>query len=355
MNAQKLSPFATQQAPELPTFDPVKDTVSIPIMMHPLFRTTIAEQKGVHRKLLVKTWGGIGDQICAEPTLRHALNHFKDCTISLASTEPELYAHLNFEKVFDTKEVTPVWDNYFVFDTITQPNNTNMVWLFFSHMLVNCVDFPSMCAFRKQLPLSEKEIVLCPELTDRVKNSAAYEKEIFVHPGKHWPSKTFPADFWNTVLKRIIDRGFTPVIIGADSDDNKTTVDVDTTGCIDTRNKFSIMETTYLLQRSKVLLTNDSSPMHMAASHDPNDPSTGHNWIGFVATCKHPDLISHWRNGQWAYREVNFGKGGMWDIVDDLPNKKEDVLVDKVDEMLLATWLPDPIEFADWAVEKARG
>jgi hypothetical protein len=92
----------------------------------------------------------------------------------------------------------------------------------------------------------------------------------------------------------------------------------------------------------------------MAASYNPNDSATRKNWIGFIATCKHPDLITHWRNGQFAWREVNFGQGGMWDIVDDLPNKKEDVLVDKVDQKMLESWLPDPIVFANWAIQKAK-
>lgn len=325
--------------------------IQIPAMMHPAFRSAVAIERNLHRTLMIKTWGGLGDQICAEPTLRHALTHFKDCTISLASHIPEVFSHLKFEKVFDSREVTPNWENYFVFETITPPNDSNMVWLFFNHMLTNCVDFPSMCAFRKQLPNAEKEIVLCPTETENTKQLEGYP--IFIHPGKHWPSKTFPPSFWNAVIRELVDSYYTPVIIGADSDDNKSTVDVNTDGCIDMRNKLSLNETIYLLQRSKVLLTNDSSPLHMAASRNPNDPATGKNWIGYIATCKHPDLITHWRSGQFAYREVNFGKGGMWDIVDDLPNKSEDVLVDKVDQKLLESWLPDPVEYAKWAIQKA--
>lgn len=349
--SKSLSPF--QQTPSSSEKIDPNQRVSIPVTFHPGFRSAIAQQNGVHRTLLLKTWGGLGDQICAEPTLRHALNHFKDCTISLASHIPEVFAHLKFHKVFDSTEVMPIWEKYFVFETITPPDQTNMVWLFFNHMLVNCVDFPSMCAFRKQLPNEEKEIILTPPRPKIADSLPA--RGIYVHPGKHWPSKTFPKDWWDQVLQRLVEKGAVPIIIGADSDDNKTTVDVDTKGCIDLRNKTSITETIYLLQRSSVLLTNDSSPLHMAASYNPNDSETRKNWIGFVATCKHPDLISHWRNGQWSYREVNHGKGGMWDIVDDLPNKTEDVLVDKVDDDQLLKWLPNPQDFADWAIEKSNG
>ena len=126
---------------------------------------------------------------------------------------------------------------------------------------------------------------------------------VVVHAGKHWPSKTFPKDWWDAVLAELKSRGFIPILIGADADDNRSTVDVDPTGCLDLRNKTSLTESIWLTQQTKVLLTNDSSPLHMAV--------TGDAWIGFVATCKHPDYIKHWRNGQWSWRMENLGSWGV--------------------------------------------
>lgn len=169
---------------------------------------------------------------------------------------------------------------------------------------------------------------------------------VAIHPGKHWQSKTFPKDFWDRVIIGLKNRGLTPLIIGANADDNRGTVDVDTAGCIDLRNRLSITESIWLLHRTAVLLTNDSAPMHMAAS--------GNSYIGFVATCKHPDMITHWRKGQWQWRERNFGKGGIWDTVDYCPNKAEKVEVEFVEPKLLESWLPNPYEMADWAYEMRK-
>jgi ADP-heptose:LPS heptosyltransferase len=318
-----------------------KDRIVIPATMLPSFRTGIAVQNKVEKNLLFVTWGGLGDQICAEPTLRYALKTFKGCKISLASEHPELFKHLEFDEVFDLKKVQPNYDNYLRFDTIVPPNDTNLTWQFFSHMVTNCVDFPSLCAYRCQLPVSEKEIKLFPE-TPKSKQFIP-ERSVFIHAGRHWQSKTFPKSFWDAVLKEIKDNGAYPILIGADTDDNRGTVDVETDGCIDLRNKLSIDESIYYLQNAKVLLTNDSSPLHMAASGDA--------WIGFIATCKHPDYISHWRNGQWAYKMVNHGKGGIWDILDYCPNKENKVEVENVGEHLIE-WLPDPKEYAKWALSK---
>src|ERR1019366_5734773 len=174
-------------------------------------------------------------------------------------------------------------------------------------------------------------------------------KGIYIHAGKHWPSKTFPVEFWQAVIDEIVACGVQPILVGADTDDNRGTVQVDPQHCLDLRNRTTLAETVWLMQRAKVLLTNDSAPLHFAASEDPVDRiNSGHAWIGYIATCKHPDMITHWRKGVWQYREVNHGKGGFWDIVNHCPNKNEKIEADKVDLDTLKSWLPAPIEFARW-------
>lgn len=326
------------------------DRIGIPINFLPLFRSQIAIQNKVEKNLLIKTWGGLGDQVCAEPTLRYALKTFKDCKISLHSEHPKLFAHLPFAEVFDAKKDAIDFEDYFVFETITPPDDSNLVWQFFSHMLTNCVDFPSLCAFRMQLPVADKEIILKPE--QPVDGLIQYKDSVLVHAGRHWPSKTFPKNWWDRVLAGLIKAGITPVLIGADTDDNRGTVDVEIEGCFDLRNKTSVSELAWLCQHTKVLLTNDSSPMHLAASHNPDDIDSGNAWIGYIATCKHPDYITHWRAGTWQWREENLGLGGMWDVVSNCPNQKGEVLVDKVESKLLESWLPSPESVVQWTLNK---
>lgn len=327
------------------------DRLTIPAHFVPAFRTDISIGRGVERNLLFKTWGGLGDQICAEPTLRYALSQFRNCNISLASEAPSLFRHLKFKKVFDTKEEMPIWQNYLTFDTITPPDDSNLVWQFVCHMITNCVDFPSLCALRCQLPVRDREIFQQPQHPSALGHM---RNCVFVHAGRHWPSKTFPAAWWNSVLCHLKTNNVTPILIGGDTDDNRGTVEVNADGCIDLRNKLSISDSIWMLQRAAVLLTNDSSPLHMAASRDPDDESTGHCWIGFIATCKHPDYISHFRHGQWSYREKNLGLGGIWEEMDHCPNKGEEVTVDKVDSNLLRSWLPDPSDVVAWALERLK-
>lgn len=332
--------------------------VQIPALHHPLFRTEHAVQRGVEKNLLFRAWGGIGDIICMEPTIRYAIKMFKDCDISLASECPGIFQHLNFKRIFDLKDVQPNYKNYFVFDGITPPDDSNLVWCFMSHMLVNCVDFPSLCAFRLQIPVEEKDIRVAPARPNQSKYwqdiLEARDNGILIHAGRHWQSKTFPKSFWDRVISKILSEGVKPVLIGADADDNRGTVDVNAGHCLDLRGKLTIEESIWLCMNSKVLLTNDSAPLHMAAA--------GRAWVGYIATCKHPDMITHWRNFNafsaadtrniWQWREQNWGKGGIWDVIDFCPNRSQSVEAEFVPQDLLESWLPNPIEYAEWAVYK---
>lgn len=319
--------------------------IVLPAVMIPSFRTSLAIQNGVEKKILLKTWGGLGDQICAEPTLRHALKTYKDCEVSLVTDHPYLFEHLKFKRVFDTREEQPDFDKHFVFNMIVDPSH--LTWEFMSHMLVNCVDFCSLCSFRRMLPVADKEIQIPSAekyLSERVKSALNAEKPVVVHAGRHWQTKTFPKDWWDDVLSSLIKNGMTPVLIGANTEDNRGTVNVNSAGTIDLRNKLSIMESIALVQRAPVVLTNDSSPLHMAASGDA--------WVGFFATCKEPDMISHWRKGQWSWRMENLSVGGIWNHLDYLPNKKSTIEVDKIDDATLRSWLPAPSSVARWAADK---
>ena len=100
-------------------------------------------------------------------------------------------------------------------------------------------------------------------------------------------------------------------------------------------------------------MTNDSAPLHLAASTDPNDyDGTGNAWILLIATCKHHDYITHFRKGVWQWREIPCNKGGIWDITGFIPNKTKDVVINEVDPKVLESWLPAPKEYARMALEK---
>lgn len=323
------------------------DNIVLPANMIPSWRVFFAETYNTLDKIMIKCWGGLGDQICSEPAIRYAKTLFPTSEIYLATHHPELFSHLTFTKVYDLKEVTPNWDNYFVFETIYPP--THLLWQFISHMLSHPVDFSSIAMWRLQLPISEKEISL-PKIpmSEQVKSALENNSEkIVVHAGKHWASKTFPKEWWDSMLTELKNVGFTPILIGKEDKEgphgNTGYVYTLTDGCIDLRDKLSIGEFVSILQNCKYLLSNDSSPIHAAASGDA--------FIGFIATCKHPDYLRHWRQGEFGRNTKNFGLDGVWNHIDHAPNKSKSVEVEKLPDGLMEKILPNPKDVAAYYLQ----
>jgi hypothetical protein len=313
----------------------------------PFCRIATANQAGVEKNLLFLAGGGLGDQICAEPTIRYALDRFKDCKISVLTHTPDLFRHLTprLEFLFEREKWSDAQidlGKYLCLKTYTEADDFS--GQFISSILTHCVDYPAILSRRGQLPLEYRQPIVEPltptkEFLPPTKNIWQKDRHVFVHPGRGWPSKTFGPDWWTAVLERLKARDIIPVLIGND------TGWVDSSDCVDLRDKLSVMETTWLLQQARVLLTNDSSPLHMAATKG------GKAWIGFLATCKQADYLYHYRNGVFGWRMKNFSLGGVWDLLDFAPNKQETVDVKNIDP---TPWLPEPNDIARWAANRWR-
>lgn len=319
--------------------------VLLPARMVPSFNVKEAFDRGVERKFLINTWGGLGDQVCAEPAIRFALKAFSKCEISLSTRQPDLFMHLNFKEVFDTRKVQPVSDNYMVFQSIVTPDH--LLWEFVSHMISHCVDFPSICMFRCQLPNADKEIQLPDYPVENPLVGRALElgkRAIIIHAGKHWPSKTFPKEYWDEQVRAFQKEGFQTVLIGKEGFEvgsgNVGFVDVNPEGSLDLRNQLSMRDLVCLLKNSHFIFSNDSAPIHIAAAGDA--------FIGFVASCKHPDYITHWRKGQFGYKTKNFGHDGAWNHFDHSPVQDQEVKAEELPIGLMEKILPDPAEVAQF-------
>ncbi len=335
--------------------DIMHDNVQFPVHQIPKYKLLHARDHGNLKRVLLHTFAGIGDQVCAEPTLRYAIkcrDNGKIEKVALASSMSELFAHLKFDEVFSRGQQYDLKE-WYQFQTV--PMDIGLQMEFISHGLTNCVDASSLYAFRMQLPTKDRELVISSRNPGGSIEKLFDEPTIVVHAGRHWSTKTFPKWWWDAVLSEIISAGIKPILIGANVDGNRKTVEVETRGCVDLRDKTMLAELAWVCQRATVVLTNDSSPLHFAASTDPLDyGNTGNAWIGYLATCKHADYITHFRKNIWQWREVDFSKGGVWDIFDFIPNKVEDTRIDLVDDVTLESWLPPPKEYAEWAISKIK-
>jgi ADP-heptose:LPS heptosyltransferase len=92
-----------------------------------------------------------------------------------------------------------------------------------------------------------------------------------------------------------------------------------------------------LISLSKVLVTNDSSPLHIAGAFD--------NWIVVMPTCKHPDHILPFRNSSQYYKTSAMYKKLL---LDDLEIRHTEFTTDTIDKIptgkTLYDYLPEPEE-----------
>lgn len=321
--------------------------MTMPAIQVPSFRAILAVDRGVQNNILIYVTGGLGDAICTEPSIRYACSEFEGCDISVATYWPELYQHLPLKNVInlfkDPRPATAHVDEYFVLKSLYADELHSE---FIPHMFTHVVDYHSLTMFRQILEDQDKKIVLSPTYDDYQKTSfLAYEGAV-IHTGRTWPSRTIPAKFWEAVIDGLRKEDILPILIGRETEDPKLgVIELNTEGCYDLRGKLSIMETVALLRQSVVLLTNDSSPLHMAASGGSCD-------IGYYSTVKRPDLIEHHR-GHYAKKGHlmrNLADGGMWQAMNMCPNNSQEFRFDLCSPEQMDAWLGDPQKAVDHAV-----
>lgn len=327
MPTPKVNPFDSRKVPAI--------TAQVAAEMIPSFNFQKAVDAGIGQRFLINTWGGLGDQICAEPAIRFGMKNFRGVEWHLASRCPSLYKHLSWASVTDTRVSEPAWGEYNNFQTVTAPDH--MIWEYMSHALMHCVDYSALCMFRMMLPNADKEIQLPDFKTENdlvnLITGPAKKTFVVVHAGRHWPSKTFPKAWWDEVVGKLKRCGFKPVLIGATVTKDIGYVDVDPTDCVDLRDRLTIPEFIELLKGCSFLLSNDSSPIHAAAA--------GHAFIGMLASCKHPDFLTHWRLGRFGFRTKNLSKDGAWNHLDYSPVRiGDDLQIEHLPVALMEKILP---------------
>lgn len=299
----------------------------------PAIRIADAVGRKVNRNIMFVVNGGLGDRICAEPTLRFALETFTDCKYSLYCDTPEIFRHLSFEKVYGRDDKVPP-GTYLQIPTYPLPFMNQ----FFSPNLMHGVDCASITALRCQLPRRYRQPMLAvgapprPEIQKELSSVGKYG--VVVHLGKTWPSRTLPINWWQDVMRGLVRLGFVPVVVGH----NCKELDLGVGAAIDLRERLSLDEFLFTCKYSTRIVTNDSSPFHVA--------STGGAMIALVATSRNPDYLVHQRmTGETA---VFYGKP-MWPLFHRLPNTLEDHPANEVPEgHRMEEFLPDPYEVVRW-------
>jgi hypothetical protein len=252
------------------------------------------------KNIFVWALGGLGDVISTEPVIRYIKQRmYHDANIYLMSKDCEVYDHidgLHLSKDYPKVEL----------DAVMEINTHQTPWEEFGNYVpfnyTHCVDWTSQKALGRQLPDQDKQIKLDYKRKHLEKCRDIYknlEELVLVHPGAGWESKTFPTEYWQSIIDRLKEEGFKVGIIGKDLSMEQhliphTYLPVNAEGCVDFRDKLELKELFALISKAKTLITNDSMPVHVAGAFDNN--------LILIPTCKHPDHIMPFRNGSKNYK-----------------------------------------------------
>ena len=286
------------------------------------------EDKGNYnykRHLYISVNGGLGDQITAEPVIRFMKEKlYPNDEMIVATHFPRLFKHLKGIIICEHGKADMGNDNaYFIASTLPGPET--LQWSIVSHLMCHPVDYISMALMHRTLPVKDKQMKLQVDQKDRdnLKEIIGDQKfDIAIHPGKHWQSKTFPVKYWQEIIDGLAKAGKKVVLIGqeaaGDPPDYKAgargTVNVKCTeGVTDLRNLLDFGSSLALISETKVLLSNDSAPIHMAGAFD--------NWIVLIESCKHKDHVLPYRHGRIDYKTVGMAEKLALDDIESRPTQ----------------------------------
>jgi len=295
------------------------------------------------RNILISVSAGMGDQLCSEPAIRYTQKLYPNANIFVVSHFPRLFEHLSCP-VMHYDEWKGINDSVITFYTCPDDDQSEHK---LSHVLFHPTDFASMSMVKRTIPNNEKTIKLKLESDDtmsilKMLDGRNKEKPIIVvHAGKWWPSKTLPQDWWQKIVDKLSEK-LTVVLIGKTIDEQQGYLPIQ---CpkdgIDLRDLTSLGELFSLISLSHCLLTNDSSPLHIAGAFD--------NWIVTIPTCKHEDHILPFRNGTQYYKTKALRKGLL---LDDLEIRHTEFYTDTIDLIPEGKTLYDYIPEVDEVVKE---
>jgi len=295
-------------------------------------------KKNIH----ITVGGGLGDQVDAEPVIRYICEKIYDgANIRIKSDFGRLFRHLPV-KIVTNEDIIKDPTVYYQMETLPSPEHP--VWQFISHTLSHTIDFSSLSTLRRTLPNADKQIKL--NINGEELNSVLdivglrnLANLILIHPGKGWESKTFPTEYWQSIIDGLSKKNTPVAVIGKYVSNEQGMVDIKCPeNVIDLRNSLNLNELIALISKAKVLISNDSAPIHLAGAFD--------NWIILIPTCKHPDHILPYRNGTQTYKTKALYNKLTCDVIDSSPTQVDGQTIDYVIGDI-NDYLPDVNEVID--------
>lgn len=96
------------------------------------------------------------------------------------------------------------------------------------------------------------------------------EKIVLVHPNVGVPNRTWPQQYWEALIARFVDDGWSVVLIGSNTNfySHKKALEIENAAVVNAIDRFTILETAYLMTQATLLVACDSGPVALAGATD---------------------------------------------------------------------------------------
>jgi ADP-heptose:LPS heptosyltransferase len=206
-----------------------------------------------------------------------------------------------------------------------------------THALCHPTDYAAIMALRGQIPVIQRTPKLKTKALD-AETELYLKNAILLHPGKGWASKTFPSEFWEQTCKLLQEAGYKVAIIGKTVNETQGVVEFEHHGAFNLIDQLDLLETFRAIELAPILISNDSMPIHAAGAFN--------NWIGLIASCKHPDRILPYRMGYQRFKASALNIGLI--EREYRPTCMIEVKMDFAYDWEVAKCLPKPEQIVQW-------
>lgn len=213
---------------------------------------------------------GLGDLICATPTIRKLSESYEQ-QITVLSKMPELFKNLPYVEA-SYKSTSIDWDyfneHYLMHNSFTNVGKKDGRGVEMKH---NMMDIRQYHAVHLGFMLSKNELH-CDYIPIESPKNSIHQKYILIHPVTTWANRTWPAEKWMELVKKLNNDGIYVISIGKDSSETgffnveKPVFNFEIPYGMNLMNKTSISECYHLINNASCFITMDSGLLHLAGT-----------------------------------------------------------------------------------------
>jgi hypothetical protein len=214
---------------------------------------------------------GLGDLICATPVIKK-ISEAYGSKITVLSKMPEVFKNNpHVEKSYKSSSVDMEYfeENYLMHNSFYNMGKKNEKGVEYKH---NRIDIRQMHAINLGFTLLPSEMDCFYEPTEPCKHIIESNKYVVIHPVTTWESRTWSAENWMLLTKKLNDRGIYVVSIGKDSSEtgffnvDKPVFNFEIEHGINLMNKTSISDCWHIISSASCFVTMDSGLLHLGAT-----------------------------------------------------------------------------------------